>query len=76
MRTELSEAGPAESEVRQQGLRVLARMIAWMYVRDIRATSQVALEPDEGISPQAQGHLRMAPAEEAPGEECRTASPS
>lgn len=39
------EAKPAEAETRERGLRILARMIARMYIRDIEPKNNI--EPRE-----------------------------
>ena len=48
---EASEPKSAEAELREQGLRVLARIIARVYVRDIQPRSDICREADEEILP-------------------------
>ena len=45
---------PVEAEMLQQGLRILARMIAGRYVRDIEAKYQIDRQPDGQILPELQ----------------------
>jgi len=49
--TKASELESPEAELREQGLRVLARIIARMHVRDIQPKSEIGREADEVILP-------------------------
>lgn len=52
MKAMVHKVRPIKARERQQGLQVLARMIAKRYVSDIRDRSQDVTEPDKGISPE------------------------
>ena len=41
-----SEPEPVETEIRQEGLKVLARIIAMVYARDIELMPKTGREPD------------------------------